>query len=291
MTDKLKGYLWGIFAAAAYGTNPLFALPLYSRGMDPDSVLFFRYLLSLPLLACLLKLQGGSFKIQKRALLPMFILGMMVALSSLSLFVSYKYIGASIASTLLFMYPVFVAVIMALFFKERISVRIVFCIVVALAGIGLLYKGDGGAALNTAGIVWIFISALSYAIYLVAVNHSELRKLPTNKLTFYLLCFGTLLFLARARFGLDLQVPDTLFEWADLVGFAILPTAFSFYGTTRAIQYIGSTPTAILGALEPATAVFLSVMIFAEPFTLRIFAGMAMIICSVAMIVANGARK
>lgn len=291
MTDKLKGYLWGITAAAAYGTNPLFALPLYDRGMSPDSVLFFRYLLSLPVIACLLKAQRGNFKIQRRAVLPLFILGMMVALSSLSLFVSYKYIGAGIASTLLFLYPVFVAAIMALFFKERVTARIVLCIAIALAGIGLLYKGDGRAALNTAGIVWIFISALSYAVYLVAVNHSELKKLPTLKLTFYLLAFGTLLFLVRTKFGLNLQVPDTLFEWADLACFAVLPTAFSFYGTTRAIQYIGSTPTAILGALEPATAVFLSVMIFAEPFTLRIFAGMAMIICSVALIVANGARK
>ncbi|MFA6624019.1 MAG: hypothetical protein WCS54_07905 [Fibrobacteraceae bacterium] len=59
MTDNLKGYLWGITAAAAYGTNPLFALPLYGRGMSPDSVLFFRYLLSLPVIACLLKAQAS----------------------------------------------------------------------------------------------------------------------------------------------------------------------------------------------------------------------------------------
>ncbi|MFA6624018.1 MAG: hypothetical protein WCS54_07900 [Fibrobacteraceae bacterium] len=65
---------------------------------------------------------------------------------------------------------------MALFFKEHVTARIVLCIAIALADIGLLYKGEGGAALNTAGIVWIFISALSYAVYLVAVNHSELKN-------------------------------------------------------------------------------------------------------------------
>ena len=44
MNTKAKGYLLGAVAAATYGMNPLFALPLYKAGMDPDSVLFFRYL-------------------------------------------------------------------------------------------------------------------------------------------------------------------------------------------------------------------------------------------------------
>ena len=44
MNAKAKGYVLGAIAAATYGMNPLFALPLYKAGMNPDSVLFFRYL-------------------------------------------------------------------------------------------------------------------------------------------------------------------------------------------------------------------------------------------------------
>ena len=50
MNTKTKGYILGIIAAAAYGMNPLFALPLYKAGMNPDSVLFFRYLFAIPVL-------------------------------------------------------------------------------------------------------------------------------------------------------------------------------------------------------------------------------------------------
>ena len=50
MNAKAKGYILGSIAAASYGMNPLFALPLYKAGMDPDSVLFFRYLFAIPLL-------------------------------------------------------------------------------------------------------------------------------------------------------------------------------------------------------------------------------------------------
>lgn len=50
MKTSFKGYLLGAVAAVSYGTNPLFALPLYDMGMDADSMLLFRYLLALPML-------------------------------------------------------------------------------------------------------------------------------------------------------------------------------------------------------------------------------------------------
>lgn len=59
MNAKAKGYLLGTVAAATYGMNPLFALPLYKAGMDPDSVLFFRYLFAIPILGVMLKARGA----------------------------------------------------------------------------------------------------------------------------------------------------------------------------------------------------------------------------------------
>ena len=58
MNAKIKGYALGAIAAASYGMNPLFALPLYKEGMDPDSVLFYRYLFAIPILGIMLKARG-----------------------------------------------------------------------------------------------------------------------------------------------------------------------------------------------------------------------------------------
>ena len=102
MNTKAKGYLLGAVAAATYGMNPLFALPLYKAGMDPDSVLFFRYLFAIPLLGIMLKARGRDFRLHRREIVPLVLLGLLVALSSLSLFLSYNYMDAGIASTLLF---------------------------------------------------------------------------------------------------------------------------------------------------------------------------------------------
>ena len=283
-----KGYLCGIIAAATYGMNPLFALPLYKDGMDTDSVLFFRYLFASIIIGLMIKARGRNFRVSRKDVTPLLVMGFLCALSSLALFVSYSYIEAGIASTILFVYPIFVAVIMALFFKERLTLLTVFCILLALGGIALLYKGENGATLSTTGIGFVMASALAYAIYIVGVNQSRLRQMPTVKLTFYVILLGTFLFLGRLLWKGEIILPTQWYLWGNIVALAALPTAISFMATTKAIQYIGSTPTAILGALEPVTAIFFGVLVFGEVLTPRLCTGILLILIAVTLIIAGG---
>lgn len=288
MNAKAKGYILGSIAAASYGMNPLFALPLYKAGMDPDSVLFFRYLFAIPLLGIMIKARGRTFKIQRKETLPLIIMGLLVALSSLTLFLSYNYMAAGIASTLLFIYPIMVALIMAMVFKEKLALQTIVCILLALGGIGLLYKSEDGSTLSLIGTLLVFVSALSYAIYIVGINQTTLKNVATLKVTFYVLLFGLSLFVARLLYSGVLNTPDQWYLWGNLLALAVFPTAISFLCTTGAIQYIGSTPTAILGALEPMTAIIFGITVFGESLTVRESIGLVMIIVAVTLVIAGG---
>ena len=290
MNTKVIGYLLGALAEISYGTNPLFALPLYQAGMDPDSVLFFRYLFAIPIIGVMLKVRGRGFAVRRAELPPLVMLGLLVAVSSLTLFESYNYMDVGIASTLLFVYPVIVALIMTLMFKERLTVQTVVSIGGALVGIALLSIGEGGMALSGTGTALVFGSALSYAIYLVAVNRSSIGSMPTLKVTFYMLTFGLSLFVVRLCIGDGLHVPPLggWYLWVNLIALAVFPTAISFLCTTAAIKHIGSTPTAILGALEPATAVFFGMIVFGQQMLPREWCGFVLIILSVSVVVAGG---
>ena len=288
MNAKAKGYILGSIAAASYGMNPLFALPLYKAGMDPDSVLFFRYLFAIPLLGIMIKARGRSFKIQRTETFPLIIMGLLVALSSLTLFLSYNYMAAGIASTLLFVYPIMVALIMAMVFKEKLALQTIVCMLLALGGIGLLYKSEDGSTLSLIGTLLVFASSLSYAIYIVGINQTSLKNVATLKVTFYVLLFGLSLFVARLLYSGVLNTPDQWYLWANLLALAVFPTAISFLCTTGAIQYIGSTPTAILGALEPVTAIFFGIAVFGESLTVRESFGLVMIIVAVTFVIAGG---
>lgn len=288
MNAKAKGYILGSIAAASYGMNPLFALPLYKAGMDPDSVLFFRYLFAIPLLGIMIKARGRSFKIQRKETFPLIIMGLLVALSSLTLFLSYNYMAAGIASTLLFVYPIMVALIMAMVFKEKLALQTIVCMLLALGGIGLLYKSEDGSTLSLIGTLLVFASSLSYAIYIVGINQTSLKNVATLKVTFYVLLFGLSLFVARLLYSGVLNTPDQWYLWANLLALAVFPTAISFLCTTSAIQYIGSTPTAILGALEPVTAIIFGITVFGESLTVKESIGLVMIIVAVTLVIAGG---
>lgn len=290
MNNKVKGYILAAISAATYGMNPLFALPLYAGGMDLFSVLFLRYLFAIPILAVMLKLRGRDFSLTKMDVTPLLILGVLFALSSITLFSSYNFMDAGIASTILFVYPIIVAVIMFIFFKERISMTTMSCIAIALIGIVLLCRSSEGATVSMKGLLFVFSSALSYAIYIVYINRSRVKGMATIKVTMYVLIVGWLIFAIRALITGELRMPspEQWYLWGNVLALAIFPTIISLICTTEAIQCIGSTPTAILGVLEPVTAVFFGVVIFGEVITPRIILGLILVISSVTLVVAEG---
>ena len=287
ISERSRGYVLGAIAAASYGLNPLFALPLYGVGMSPDSVLFYRYVLAVVMLGALMLFRRQSFALTRHDILPLAVMGVLFALSSLLLFQSYNLMDAGIASTILFVYPVMVAVIMAVGFHERVTAGTVFSIALACGGIGLLYKGGDGATLSLVGVLLVFLSALAYAVYIVGVNRSSLKNLSTEKLTFYSLLFGSLVYVVRLRGGADLQAIPSPLMWVNAVSLALFPTIVSLVTMAGAIRRIGSTPTAILGALEPVTALFFGVVVFGEQFTLRIGVGVSLILVAVTLIIAG----
>lgn len=287
MQSKLKGYLCGIGAAVCYGTNPLGALYLYEDGINANSVLFYRFALAVVMLGVLMAARRKSLKVSRRELSLLCALGVVFSTSSITLYFSFCFMDAGIASTLLFVYPVMVAVIMALLFKERLPAVSVFAIMLALSGIAMLYHGDGGATLSTRGVMLVMFSSLSYAVYIVVVNKSPLR-MSSMKLTFYVLFFGMLTVLTNSFItGIHIQMLTTPRMWSCAFMLALLPTVFSLVLMTISVHETGSTPTAVMGALEPLTAVVIGVAVFGEQLTPRLAAGILLILTAVIMIIAG----
>ena len=285
---KFKGFLLAAFAAATYGTNPAFALPLYDAGMNANSVLLFRYALGLPLLAAMTFYRGRNLRLELRQLLPVAILGLLMAVSSLTLFEAYNYMNAGVASTLLFLYPIMVALIMVMGFHEKFRVTTAICLLLMCGGLTLLMKPDAGFSVSMEGFLLVMLSALTYAIFLVMTNvNKAISRVPTLTLMFYELLFGSLFYLILIPCGFEFTMPVRTAEWVNLCALAILPTVVSLSCTTMAIQCIGPTPTAIFGALEPATAVVLSITLLNQPMSAQELIGGLLIIVATSLIVVS----
>ena len=285
MNSKLRGTLCGIAAAVCYGTNPLGAMNLYHDGITANSTLFYRFGLAALILGIMMLCQRRSFALTRRELVTLVILGVLMGSSSSSLYFSFNYMDVGIASTLLFVYPVMVAVIMATLFHERVTLATVLSIVLSLAGIVLLNHSSDGGGLDVWGVTLVMVSSLTYAIYIVVVNKSSLR-LSSVKLTFYVLLFGVLTILGfTLAMGEHVQLLTSARQWFFAGQLAVLPTVLSLVLMVVAVHDIGSTPTAIMGALEPMTAVAIGVVCFGEDFTMRLAVGILLILAAVLLII------
>ena len=285
---NLKGYLLAAGAAAAYGTNPAFAIPLYDQGMNPNTVLLFRYMMGIPLVALVMALRKMPFKVSREEAGLTAILGILMALSSLALFESYKYMNSGIASTLLFVYPIMVAVMMIFFFHEKFKFTVALCLLLMCGGLMLLMKPQGGQSLSAFGCLLVMMSALTYALYIIFVNVSKtVKAIPTTRLLFYVLCWGCVVYLAMIPMGQEMTLPTVGSGWLNLIALAIIPTVLSLACTTRAIQLIGSTPTAILGALEPVSAIILSVTVLGQSITVRDILGGLLIVLATTIVIGD----
>lgn len=291
MNKKLIGTLCAVGAAVCYGTNPLGALNLYAEGMNTPSVLFYRFGLAWLIVAVVMLFRRESLKVDRREFLTLTALGVLFIFSSLTLYLSFHLMPAGVASTILFTYPVMTAAIMAVFFRERIRTGTITSILLSFAGVLLLYWSDGGGTLHIGGVALVLVSALTYALYIIVVDKSPLA-MSSFKINFYVLFYcaaGMALFALLS--GQPLQLPPTPRAWLWVSWLAVVPAIMALVMMVYAAKYIGSTPTAILGALEPTTAVLIGVLVFAEPFTLRLLCGIALILAAVTIVVLGKGNK
>ena len=284
-SNKVKGFAAGIIAAICYGTNPLGTLKLYDDGFSSGSVLIYRYLLAVVMFAIVMLIKRENFSIKWGHAIRLAFLGSFFSLSSCTLYLSFHYMAAGIASTILFVYPIMTAVLMTVFFHEKVTWTTTIAIALAVAGVGLLYQGDGNEKLSTTGFALVMVSSLLYALYIISVNRWN-TTMSNVKFTFWVLVFGMItMILFTMISGESFQLLHTPAQWACALQLALLPTVLSLFFMTISINLIGSTPAAIMGALEPVTAVVIGVFIFGESFSFQLAIGIASILAGVTLII------
>lgn len=281
----MKGFLYGIASSATFGLIPLFTLPLMAKGMVFDSILFYRFLVASLAIGVFLILRKETFLITRKESPVLVLLGFLYSGSALFLFWGYNYLSSGIATTIHFLYPVFVTLIMIIIFHEKKSFWTIFAILLAITGVALLSWGDGETKLNGTGIFIVILSAISYALYITGVNKSRIHAMKGLKLTFYVLLFGSALFFFMGRIkGTFQAIPDSS-SYLNIFLLALVPTVISNLALVKAVKYIGSTLTSVLGAMEPLTAVCVGIILFHEPFTANLATGILCIITAVSLII------
>lgn len=288
--SKVKGYILAVISAASYGLIPLFVLPVKQAGISLDTTLFYRFFIAAVFVFAILLYRKESLKINWNGLWVFVVLGLFYGLSSDLLFKGYDLLTPGIASTILFVYPAIIALILFIFFKEKINNRMITALLITFTGVYVLSVNGFSFQINLPGLMITLGSALFYALYLITVNKTKIQ-VSGWKLTFYSLLFTSVYYLLIMIFQREnILLPDfqTLFNFTL---FALITTVISLSALVYAVQLIGSTPTAVLGAFEPVVAVLVSVLIFNEAITKNLVFGVILILLGVIISILAGRKK
>ena len=273
--EALIGYPAGIITGITYGLNPLFGMPLMKNGMPVESILFFRYAIAVLILGVVLLSDRQNFKVSWKQFGILLVLGVLYTASSTFLFKSYNYIPSGLATTLVFLFPVLVAVIMV-FLRVVPSWQVWVAIVATFIGVIIMTQSDSTREIDTVGVLLSLGSALSYAFFVVIINRNKaISNISNSLLTFYVLLVGAIFFLSRVTAtGGNLTVGiETKVDCLNLVGLAVLPTIVSTATLAVATRNIGATKASVLGVFEPITAILVGTLVFGEALTNNIIVG------------------
>ena len=283
--NNLKGILYAILSSATFGLVPLFSIPLLEGGIGTPTILFYRMGVAALLMGMIARITRHDLKIGFKDLMMFLALGGLYAATSLWLLTSYKYIPSGVATTIHFLYPLVVTLIMILFFREKLSVWLLVAALLSVLGVALLSQGEGNGGSTFKGIAMVLITVVTYASYIVGVNKTRVARMDSIVLAFYVLLTSALIFLAYAVTTTGIEPLPDWRRGADVLLLALLPTVVSNLTLVLAVKHIGSTMTSILGSMEPLTAVLIGVFYFGETFGVLSAIGLCVIVTAVIIVI------
>ena len=226
--NRITGLIYAIISSASFGMIPMFTVPAIKAGMDNSSIIFYRFAFSTLLFSLLILCKRPDMRIREKAILPLLILTLFYAFCSLFLLTSYSYMPTGVATTIHFLYPVFVTVLMVTFFKEMLSLKLIASVVLAISGVALLSLNGGGGAISMKGVAIVLVTVFCYGSYIVGVNKTKVKEMDSMAVTFYVLLLTTVFCIANiAISGHTLQAIPDMHIGLNLVMLGFIPTLVS----------------------------------------------------------------
>lgn len=283
-----KGLIYALISSATFGLITLFTVPVINGGsLNSTSILFYRLLFATLGVGTTCVINRDNLSLKFKELPKLLFLGIFYAATALFLLLSYSRIASGVSTTIHFLYPVAVTLIMILFFKEKISLKVIASAMVAITGVALvsMRMDERMGAESSLGILYVLISVLCYGIYIVGVNKIGINRISSLALTFYVLLTGAVLIGTYGLISSEILPITSVSVAVNLILLAIICTVISNLTLIMAVKKIGSTVTSILGSLEPLISIAVGLLIFGESITIIGYLGIVLIISSVIMIV------
>lgn len=283
MNSQQLGTILVLISAFSFATFPILIKYAFTYGINVPTMLAFRFLGATSFLWAILYFRKIPVIVSRRdaaylLLLGIFGYGSMSILFSSSL----HYLPPSMATMLLYLYPIIVTVLSALLGDESFDYRR--CIALIVSGLGLsLVLGASFEKFNLFGVLLASGAAFVYSAYIIAGNRLLKNVSPLVTTAYITLSACVAFFLLGSLTG-NLLVRIATPGWIVLLLIALIPTVCAILTFFAGMSRIGPSKASIISTIEPVCTVLLSAWLLGEQFTMPQLIGGALVLSGIVLI-------
>jgi len=263
---EMRGYVLIVAASVLWGSMGIFAEKAYAFGISPVTLIGLRLVIGFATLFAILSVfHRGSLRFHRADLWWFLVLGVVaVALQRVTYFYTIDFTTPTVAAILFYTYPVFVVVLSAVFFGEKVGFGELLAMVLTFVGVAFVVRAYDVAALrvNFVGIVLGLVASLLFVLYFMVVRRLR-RKYASWTLVFYGEAVGTLFILPVLLVSLPQMTTFPVQLWLLVLVIAWIPSILAYLLYSTALKYVKAKGS-ILSVIEPLSAAVFSTVFIGE---------------------------
>lgn len=285
----LKGIIYVIIGSLLFGITPLGNNYMIKDNMAPECLIMYQSVIMAFFSLIFAKLNKANLKISIKNIILLMLIGAFgIGFTDLFLDLGYVYMPVSYVMIIHFLYPTIVLLISVIIFKEKLNKYLIISMILCILGVILISNPKGEITLL--GIIFAFLSALVYGLYLLLNDHTKVGKIDLFIKLFYGSIATFFIYLIVTLYQNSLIIPLGIKSNVILFFISGIATLFGFYFITKGIKYIGATKTAFINMLEPIIAVFGGILVFKDSLTIYAIIGCVFILLSILFVTINSKK-
>lgn len=279
-----KGILLVMSSALLYGFAPVLCSMTYQYGNNPITLTFFRSFFVVLILGGIMIKDNISFRCEKGELVKIVSVALFGSVLTTTLLnSSYLYIGVGTATTLHFMYPLFVTLICHFVYHDALSRKHMIALSIALTGVVLFLDFKDLSKMK--GIVMALISGVTFAIYLVGIEKLKLSKMNSIKLSFYFALTVSAVIGVSGTLTNQMVLNQPLISYVLMLGVAIMAQWLAVVFLQKGIDVLGSSLASLFSMFEPVSCLIFGAVLLNETVVFAQLIGCALILGGVLILV------
>lgn len=286
------GILFVLIAGTLWGAMGIFVRGLASCGLSSIEICFVRVFVSAALMTVyFLLFNKKAMKIKLKDIWCFIGTGVFsLTFFGYCYFTTIQMTSMSVAAVLLYTSPVFVLVLSAILFKEKITKRKVICVIIAILGCAFVSGIVGsrvGLTLPVQGILYGLGSGLGYGLYSIFGRYAIKRKYSAITITYYSFLFSAvaLLFMIKPTAILHkLGTGQVDINIVYVIGTAIVVTILPYIFYTLGLTKIENSKAAVVACIEPIMATVFGFLVFHEVLSFGEIVGVALVLLAIILL-------